>query len=70
MPELDKDHLLRDVLEVAEAYREWIMAVPSQVADNLPSMPGIDGDFAQETLDNARKALNLQTQHHHPYSEA
>lgn len=49
----------RLLLEVALSYQEWIKAVPDDVAAALPAMPGIDGDWAAEILDSARRALTV-----------
>lgn len=54
------DTLLTDLLTVAEAYQEWIKSIPSSIADSLPAMPGIDGDFAEDVLDRVRKRLKGQ----------
>lgn len=46
---------MADLLEVAKAMREWIDAVPVDVA--LPSMPGFDRDWADSVLEDAEKSL-------------
>ncbi|HAT2580728.1 TPA: hypothetical protein I8273_004631 [Aeromonas hydrophila] len=48
---------LSSLLEVAEGYQEWIKAVPNDVAASLPTMPGIDGDWASEVIYEAKTAL-------------
>lgn len=48
---------LRDLLEVAEGFQGWIKAVPDDVAATLPTMPGIDGDWAEETMSLAKSLL-------------
>lgn len=46
-----------DLLELAKAQREYIMALPEDVVASLPAMPGFDGDWAEETISEAEKAL-------------
>lgn len=45
-----------DLLKVALAYKDYIDALPSDVAAALPAMPGIDGDWAAGVLDRAARA--------------
>ena len=42
----------RNTLEVAQALKEYIDALPEDVVASLPAMPGIDGDFIEEVLSN------------------
>lgn len=42
-----------DLLVVAKAAFEWIDAVPSEVVASLPTMPGIDRDWANTIMDAA-----------------
>lgn len=49
----------KNLVDVAEAFQEWIMAVPDDIASRLPAMPGIDGDYADKTISDAREALGL-----------
>ncbi|WP_323946836.1 hypothetical protein [Aeromonas hydrophila] len=45
------------LLEVARGYQGWIMAVPDEVAAALPAMPGIDGDWAESVMADAKTAI-------------
>ncbi len=47
----------KELLELAEAQRDYIMALPNEVVDKLPAMPGFDGDWAEETIFKAKEAL-------------
>ncbi|MGQ6073492.1 hypothetical protein ACUNGV_27920 [Serratia sp. IR-2025] len=38
------------VQEVAVALREWIDAVPDEVAASLPTMPGVDRDWVDSVI--------------------
>jgi hypothetical protein len=38
------------LLDVAIALREWIDAVPDEVAASLPTMPGIDRDWVDSVI--------------------
>lgn len=49
--------LVKELLEVAEGYKDWIQAIPDAVADRLPAMPGMDGDWADGVLDSVKKLL-------------
>jgi Lar family restriction alleviation protein len=46
---------LRDLLEVTEALREWVKAIPQDTP--LPAMPGYDGDVMAQVIDRARSIL-------------
>lgn len=48
------------LLEVARGYQGWIMAVPDEVAAALPVMPGIDGDWAESVMVDAKAAIGLK----------
>ncbi|EKP0311616.1 hypothetical protein JE959_001642 [Aeromonas veronii] len=48
---------LSDLLEVAEGFQGWVKAVPDDVAAALPTMPGIDGDWADEVMGAAKATL-------------
>ena len=48
---------LSELLEVTLGYQAWIKAVPDDVAASLPTMPGIDGDWAGEVIYAAQSAL-------------
>lgn len=48
---------LADLLEVAQGYKAYIDALPEEVVNKLPAMPGIDGDWADETIDTAKRLL-------------
>jgi hypothetical protein len=37
--------------EVADALREYIDAIPEEVAAKLPAMPGIDRDYVDRVVD-------------------
>lgn len=49
---------LRELLEVTKGYQEWIKAVPDATAASLPAMPGIDGDWAEEVMDEAKRTVS------------
>ncbi len=51
---------MSELLEVTKGYRGWVMAVPDDVANALPAMPGIDGDWAEEVMDEAMRAIKAQ----------
>lgn len=38
------------LLDVAIALREWIDAVPDEVAASLPTMPGVDRDWVDSVI--------------------
>ena len=42
----------RDTLYVAESLKEYIDAIPEEMAANFPAMPGIDRDYVEEVLKN------------------
>lgn len=44
----DTKRLLADAACAIQALREWIHAVPDDVAASLPAMPGVDGDWLDE----------------------
>ncbi|CAI1788404.1 Uncharacterised protein [Serratia entomophila] len=46
-----------ELLDVAIALREWIDAVPSELAASLPTMPGVDRDWVDEVIDTSRAAM-------------
>lgn len=58
---LEKNKALTDqlsyLLEVAEGFQGWIKAIPDDVAASLPTMPGIDGDWANEVMSEAKAML-------------
>lgn len=45
------------LLEVAQGYKGWIIAVPDDIAAALPAMPGIDGDWADSVMADAKAAI-------------
>lgn len=47
-----------EALKVINALREWVMAVPADVAASLPAMPGIDADW----MDGVVAALTARVQ--------
>ncbi|CAI0730660.1 Uncharacterised protein [Serratia plymuthica] len=51
-----------ELLDVATALREWIDAVPSELAASLPMMPGVDRDWVDEVISNCRAAMLAQPQ--------
>lgn len=53
----DLEAKLAELLQVTLGYKEWVIAVPDEVAASLPAMPGIDGDWADEVIDGAQRAL-------------
>lgn len=44
----------KEALSAIRALREWVRAVPDDVAAALPAMPGMDGDW----LDSVERALS------------
>ena len=40
-----------ELLEVAKAMRDWIDAVPDDVANVLPAMPGFDRDWSDAVME-------------------
>lgn len=49
--------LVKELLEVTEGCKEWIDAVPDTVADTLPAMPGMDGDWSSGVIDSVKTLL-------------
>ena len=47
MPD-ETTQLLADAAYAVQALREYIEAIPSDVAASFPAMPGIDGDWLDE----------------------
>ncbi|BEM64202.1 hypothetical protein SME23J_32290 [Serratia marcescens] len=56
----DAEKRTASLQEVAVAMREWIDAVPSEVAASLPTMPGVDRDWVDEVIDACRAAMLAQ----------
>ncbi len=58
---INRSHSITDcmgeLLKVARGLQGWINAVPDDVAASLPTMPGIDGDWALEVMDAAERAI-------------
>ena len=52
--------VMQQALEAHKMLRDWIKAVPQEVA--LPAMPGIDGDWLDEVESNLRAALEQPQQ--------
>ena len=52
--------VMQQALEAHKMLRDWIKAVPQEVA--LPAMPGIDGDWLDEVESNLRAALEQPEQ--------
>lgn len=50
--------LLADAAYAIAALREYIQAIPDEVAASLPAMPGVDGDWLAEVQENLRVATN------------
>lgn len=48
---------LSELVEVVAGYQEYINALPEDVVAKLPAMPGIDGDWADETIDTAKQLI-------------
>lgn len=48
---------LAALLEVAQGYQGWIMAVPDEIAAALPVMPGIDGDWAASVMADVKAVI-------------
>lgn len=48
---------LSDLVQVVAGYKQYIDALPDDVVATLPAMPGIDGDWADETIDSATRLL-------------
>lgn len=53
--------LLADAESAIAALREWIHAVPADVAATLPTMPGVDGDWL-DSVQADLKAVVAATQ--------
>lgn len=45
-----------EALRAIRALREYIEAIPKDVADNLPAMPGVDGDWLDSVEGNLEAA--------------
>lgn len=52
--------LMKQCVEVMDALREWIAAVPADIP--LPAMPGVDGDW----LDSVHEALKAELEKPEP----
>jgi hypothetical protein len=50
--------LLADSAYAIAALREYIQAIPDEVAASLPAMPGVDGDWLTEVQENLRVATS------------
>jgi hypothetical protein len=51
------NQVIKGLVEALEATVEWIDAVPSNVRATLPTMPGFDYDWVQDTLGKGKSAL-------------
>lgn len=51
-----RDELLKVLVELAEAQQEYIKAIPDDIANKLPAMPGFDHDYFFSAVDVAKKA--------------
>lgn len=47
---------IKILLEIVESLLEWVEAVPGNTP--LPTMPGLDRDWADQEITRIRKALN------------
>lgn len=47
---------MKELLEVAKAALEYIDALPLDVVDSLPGMPGFDRDWANRVIDHASQS--------------
>ena len=56
--------LLDDALQVIEALREYIAAIPEAVAAGLPTMPGVDGDWVDDVQGRLADAVRASTKVH------
>jgi hypothetical protein len=54
--------MAQELLSVTLGYKEYIDALPSEVVAKLPAMPGIDGDWADATIDCVQKKLKENQQ--------
>jgi hypothetical protein len=52
-----KDSIIEDLLEVVGAAFGWIDAVPENVVDALPVMPGFDRDWAESVIYEAKSCI-------------
>ncbi|MCP2232845.1 ead/Ea22-like family protein [Erwinia aphidicola] len=52
--------VLSEIVVVAKAMRDWIDAVTKDVAASLPTMPGFDRDWADETIIAATRSAQPQ----------
>lgn len=50
--------MIKELLEIIQAQREYIDALPESVVSTLPVMPGHDRDWADEVIYAAKKSLD------------
>ncbi len=55
--ESERDCIIKELLEVIQAQREYIDALPDSVVSTLPAMPGHDRDWADEVIYAARQSI-------------
>lgn len=51
--------LIKEMLELIDAQKEYIMALPADVVAKLPTMPGFDGDWADDVVHKAQQVIKL-----------
>lgn len=49
-----------DLRNVAVALRDYIDAIPEELADKFPAMPGVDRDWVDEVIDAAPEVKELR----------
>lgn len=51
--------MIKSLLDIIEAQKEYIDALPDEVVAKLPAMPGFDHDWADEVIYAAKQTLKL-----------
>ena len=52
--------MIEDALKVIRALREYVQAIPDEVAAKLPAMPGIDADWMDKVEADPAQAIPEQ----------
>ena len=52
--------MIEDALKVIRALREYVQAIPDEVAAKLPAMPGIDADWMDKVEADLAQAIPEQ----------
>jgi hypothetical protein len=50
-------NLVSEMVDVIDGLLEYIDAIPDELEEQFPAMPGVDRDWAEETLHDAKALL-------------